>query len=95
MTGFEKAPRLDLMVIIEQDCRAGSPAIAHLPALEATHTQRVLCIFVILNKQHLQIPDRTAHAAVSCVRSDLSVNLRSVCLCVRVCSRLSVVVRER
>lgn len=84
MTGFEKAPHLDLMVIREQDCRAGSPAIAHLPALEATHTLRTLCIFVILNKQHLQIPDRTAHAAVSCVRSDLSVNLWSVCLCVRV-----------
>ncbi len=85
MTDFEETPQRDLMLI--GDCGCGSPTITYLSALEATHMERTLYIFVILNKQHLQIPDRTPLSALS----DLicpSIGVVCVCVCVCVCMRV-------
>ncbi|ROL51327.1 hypothetical protein DPX16_22423 [Anabarilius grahami] len=77
MTDFEETPQRDLMLIgarlwMWQPCY-------HLSALKATHMERTLYIPVILNKQHLQTPDRTLLSALSDL---ICPSIGGVCVCV-------------
>lgn len=63
MTDVEETPQRDLMLIGAR-LWMWQPWY-HLSALEATHMERTLYILVILNKQHLQTPDRTPLSALS------------------------------